>query len=86
MACTPVPISCGFLSVTSWTVDPLAAMLESDDKAGPVTLRMGSPDLGGNWVPEDFMPLSSHTRPGWPTSRLLCRREIKSEHVEILLF
>lgn len=86
MACVPVPIFLGSLFVISWTVDPLAAMLESGDRAAPMTLRMGSRELGGNWVPKDFMLLSSHTRPGWPTSRLSCGREIKADRVEILLF
>lgn len=86
MACIPVPISFGFPWVISWTVDPLAAMLESDDRVAPVTLRIGSHELGGNRVPEDFMLLSDHTRPGWPTSRLLCGREIMADRVEILLF
>lgn len=81
-----ISASLGFLCVISWTVDPLAAMLESDDRVAPMTLRMGGCELGGNWVPEDFMLLSSHTRPGWPTSRLLCRREIKADRVEVLLF
>lgn len=47
--CPIIPF--GFLYVVSWTVDPLAAMLESDDRAAPVTLRMGSRELGGNCVP-----------------------------------